>query len=193
VIPIERHLLRDYIESSNIAQRLINGASMCKIAKMFQNAHNLHSDWSKEREIGGSSTCFGRALIQFSKQSQMCKKFSLTRSWLHVFNGKLIKEEGLWLSSRLLSGVLIQLCAVWWICTWFSMRIESLKESFTTSQSCTLSHLNDILSNCSYHSLGACVATCINDTGTFWIRKFFCQINCKLSCDPCSLVFPLWS
>jgi hypothetical protein len=192
-IPIERHLLRDFIESSATAQRLNTEAFMCKISRMVQNAHKLHTDWGKEKEIGGSNTCFGRALIQFSKQSQIFEKLPLIRLWSRVFNGKLFKEEGLWLSSRLISGVVIQLCAVWWICLFFSMRIKSLIEFSTPSQSCMTSNQDHIISNCSYQALGACYANCADDPETFWIRKSSCQISCKLSCDPCSPIFPVWS
>ncbi len=191
LISAKAQVLRRFTESIYIAEKNIKQAAVYKLARMVQNAHDLHRTWKNEKEMGGSHTCFGRALLQFSKQSQNSEKISLFRAWSNVFNGKFFREEGLWLSSRLLSGVFIQLFAVCGLCMTVPQRVQELIDFNKPTQNCTFFDQSYYLSNCTFDSLGACYANCTSDPETIWLEKSLCRLSCNQVCDPCSpMVFP---
>jgi hypothetical protein len=188
-------MLRRIIETSYSAGRNINKAAVFKLARMVQNAQNLHKSWKEEKEMGGSYTCFGRALLQFSKQSYDTEKFSLLRAWSHVCNGKFFRQEGLWLSSRLISGVFIQLFAVCFFCIYVQQSVQELITIDQPTYNCTLHDQSYYLSECPFDTVGSCYANCTTTPGALWLEKSMCRLNCNYMCDPCqpTAIFPLWS
>jgi hypothetical protein len=191
LVTTKRTVLRRIIESSYFAQNFVHQAAVFKVARMIQNALNLHRSWKNEKEMGGTHTCFGRALLQFFRQSRDSDKFSLFRAWCHVFNGKLFMEEGIWLSSRLLSGVLIQILAICAACMMVPLRVQWLLEFNNPAQNCTYYDQT----NCSFISLDDCYYNCTSDRGMILLEKTFCRLDCNSSCgDPCSrILFPSWA
>jgi hypothetical protein len=185
--------LQRFTESKYNAEKNINQAIVFKLSRLLQNAQNLHNSWKNAKEMGGSLTCFGSALLQFFKQSQNSEKFSLS----NVFNGIFFREEGIWLSSRLLSGVVLQLVAVFFFSLFSSYSYHEDISSFVVAPpyNCSLHDESYYISKfCSFENVESCYASCAQSLSTILMDTFYgtntCRLDCKKNCDPCSTVPP---
>ncbi len=195
LVSAKGQMLQRFTESKYNAEKRSYQAAVFKLGRLLQNAQNLHNSWKNARELGGSLTCFGSALLAFSKKSQSSEKFSLS----NVFNGKFFWEEGIWLSSRLLSGVVLQLVAVFFFSLFASYLYHEDITRYVISPpyNCSLHDESYYVSKyCAFDSVASCYANCTQSLGIILMdtfnKKETCRLDCIKNCDPCSTA-PPWS
>jgi len=179
-----RRRRRWFLPPNIVSGARIKQAAAFKLNRMVKNAHQIHLE---DDGAGQYNASHGRALLQFSKHSHKYEKFTLSWAWEAVFNRKHCAEEGIWLSSRLISGVFMQLCAVLLLFTVLSLKVVNIVAANTPDPSCNSTEFTDI-----FVTFGkSCMLNCTSPDHQI-VEDMYCVWNCLYS-NPCHPTFPSWS
>jgi len=84
---------------------MIKQAASNKVRSMTQNARDVHK--LGDDDHNGERVSFGRALINFSALERRYESAGGFRwTWIRIFDGRLLEEEGISISSRVWAGML---------------------------------------------------------------------------------------
>lgn len=113
----DRHpLLKNVLASETVRmERSIKRAAAYKMNHLVRRAVKVHQ--AAEFEHGsGKDTSFGRALLAYGKTSNDQEEVGgFLYMYKRVWNGKLFDEDGIWLSNRMIQGMIAQFVICLWL------------------------------------------------------------------------------
>lgn len=109
-------LLKNVLASETVRmERSIKRAAAYKMNHLVRRAVKVHQ--AAEFEHGsGKDTSFGRALLAYGKTSNDQEEVGgFLYMYKRVWNGKLFDEDGIWLSNRMIQGMIAQFVICLWL------------------------------------------------------------------------------
>ena len=106
ILAKQRFLARMFSPQSMLIESRIKQAASLKVKKMMGNATAIHqSDDSLTHRTKMVETSYGRALLNFNKNADVCEQAGgLWWTWSRMLNGTLYSEEGIFLNSQVMAG-----------------------------------------------------------------------------------------
>ena len=82
-------------------------AATFKVNRMIRNAMEIHDAAAQETSALGKESAYGRALLTYSKIADATEEIGGYRwMWNGLRTGQLFEEEGIWLSNRVMQGMI---------------------------------------------------------------------------------------